>query len=132
MGDWDREIGAITLMVPDLDRAAEFYEQTFGLPANRFDADNAMFKFKGAYVFLHKSAAAHEPVPEVRAEAQNGAGQFAIIVDDVDAVWAELATRGVQPISGPANRPWGMRTVTFADPAGHIWEIAQEVSGDAG
>ncbi|MGH3402377.1 MAG: hypothetical protein ACRDRJ_07680 [Streptosporangiaceae bacterium] len=33
---------------------------------------------------------------------------------------------------GPADRPWGMRTVTFADPGGHIWEIAQELPGDAG
>jgi len=24
-----------------------------------------------------------------------------------------------------------MRTVTFADPGGHIWEIAQEIPGDA-
>jgi uncharacterized glyoxalase superfamily protein PhnB len=31
----------------------------------------------------------------------------------------------VEVITGPADRPWGMRTVTFADPAGHIWEIAQ-------
>jgi hypothetical protein len=24
-----------------------------------------------------------------------------------------------------------MRTATFADPGGHIWEIAQEIPGDA-
>ncbi len=29
--------------------------------------------------------------------------------------------------SGPADRDWGMRTATFADPGGHIWEIAQEL-----
>jgi uncharacterized glyoxalase superfamily protein PhnB len=23
------------------------------------------------------------------------------------------------------NREWGMRTASFTDPAGHIWEIAQ-------
>ena len=44
---------------------------------------------------------------------------------------AELAGRGVSLLSGPADRPWGMRTVTFADPGGHIWEIAQEIPGDA-
>jgi uncharacterized glyoxalase superfamily protein PhnB len=26
------------------------------------------------------------------------------------------------------NRDWGMRTACFADPDGHIWEIAQELS----
>jgi uncharacterized glyoxalase superfamily protein PhnB len=30
-------------------------------------------------------------------------------------------------ISGPEDRDWGMRTMTFADPGGHTWEIAQEL-----
>jgi uncharacterized glyoxalase superfamily protein PhnB len=25
------------------------------------------------------------------------------------------------------NREWGMRTAAFADPDGHIWEVAQEL-----
>jgi catechol 2,3-dioxygenase-like lactoylglutathione lyase family enzyme len=127
MSDWEREIGAMTLFVPDLDRATEFYQEVFGLQANHLDADTTMFKFKDLYVFLHKAAAAQVQVPEVQAEAQKGAGQFAIIVDDVDAVCAELTARGVEVITGPADRPWGMRTVTFADPGGHIWEIAQGI-----
>jgi catechol 2,3-dioxygenase-like lactoylglutathione lyase family enzyme len=127
MSDWEREIGAMTLFVPDLDRATEFYQEVFGLQANHLEADTTMFKFKDLYVFLHKAAAAQVQVPEVQAEAQKGAGQFAIIVDDVDAVCAELTARGVEVITGPADRPWGMRTVTFADPGGHIWEIAQGI-----
>jgi lactoylglutathione lyase len=35
--------------------------------------------------------------------------------------------RGVRPLAGPANREWGMRTTTFADPGGNVWEIAQEL-----
>ena len=60
-------------------------------------------------------------------QALKGAGQFAIIVEDVDAICAELDQRGVAFLSGPADRDWGMRTVTFADPGGNIWEIAQEI-----
>ena len=127
MSDWERQIGAITLFVPDVERAAEFYQEAFGLQAVRPDPDTAMLKFKDVWVFLHKAAAAQDPVPEVMAEAQKGAGQLAIIVADVDAVCSELTARGVEVISGPADRPWGMRTVTFADPAGHIWEIAQSL-----
>ena len=127
MSDWERQIGAITLFVPDLDRAAAFYQDAFGLQADRPDPDTAMLKFNDVYVFLHKAAAAQDQVPEVMAEAQKGAGQFAIIVADVDAVCAELTARGVEVITGPADRPWGMRTVTFADPAGHVWEIAQGI-----
>jgi len=28
--------------------------------------------------------------------------------------------RGVALLNGPMNRPWGVRTASFADPGGHI------------
>ena len=31
-------------------------------------------------------------------------------------------------ISSPADRAWGMRTLTFADPGGYIWGIAQDLA----
>jgi catechol 2,3-dioxygenase-like lactoylglutathione lyase family enzyme len=132
MTDWDREIGAMTLFVPDLGEARRFYANAFGLEARPMDQDTAMLRFGDLAVFLHKAAAAAAPLPEVLEEARNGAGQFAIIVGDVDAVCAEITSRGVQLLSGPADREWGMRTATLADPAGHIWEIAQELPGGDG
>ena len=45
---------------------------------------------------------------------------------------AELAGRGVELLNGPVNRPWGVRTASFADPGGHIWEIAQELPRPGG
>ena len=39
----------------------------------------------------------------------------------------ELADRGVELLNGPLNREWGKRTACFADPDGHIWEIAQDL-----
>jgi lactoylglutathione lyase len=50
-----------------------------------------------------------------------------VMVDDVDA-WADrLAARGVEVLSGPADRPWGHRTVHVADPDGFVVEFAQEI-----
>jgi uncharacterized glyoxalase superfamily protein PhnB len=66
------------------------------------------------------------PVPVAAA----GAGARALLtinVDDVDAVGAELKEHGVKLINGPVNQPWGRRTAAFADPAGNVWEIAQEL-----
>ena len=40
--------------------------------------------------------------------------------------WKKNQSRGVELLNGPMDRPWGIRTAAFADPAGHIWEIAQE------
>ena len=50
---------------------------------------------------------------------------FTIGVDDVDAMFEMLATRGVVLLNGPMDRPWGIRTASFVDPAGYIWEIAK-------
>ena len=127
MAEWEKQIGAINLIVGDLKRASAFYRDVFGLPLKHEDEDTAMFQFKDTYVFLQRGHS-HEDAPpvEVLDLAENGVGQFAIIVDDVDAVRAELDQRGVSVISGPADREWGMRTMTFVDPGGHTWEIAQE------
>jgi len=51
--------------------------------------------------------------------------QFTLAVDDVDAACADLRERGVELLNGPVDRPWGIRTASFRDPGGHIWEIAQ-------
>jgi lactoylglutathione lyase len=51
--------------------------------------------------------------------------QFTIDVDGVDAMCADLAKRGVELLNGPIDRPWGIRTASFRDPGGHIWEIAK-------
>jgi catechol 2,3-dioxygenase-like lactoylglutathione lyase family enzyme len=130
MADWDKQIGAMTLFVPDLGAAGEFYAKAFGLDARPMGENSLMLRFGDMFVFLRKVAAVAAPVPELTEEAGKGAGQFAIIVSDVDAVCAEIAGRGVHPLTGPADREWGMRTATFADPAGHIWEIAQELPGN--
>jgi uncharacterized glyoxalase superfamily protein PhnB len=37
----------------------------------------------------------------------------------------DLAERRVQLLNGAMDREWGIRTASFRDPGGHIWEIAQ-------
>jgi uncharacterized glyoxalase superfamily protein PhnB len=38
---------------------------------------------------------------------------------------SRLRAIGVELLNGPIDRPWGRRTAAFADPSGHVWEIAQ-------
>lgn len=129
MGEWEKEIGAITLFVEDLARSKSFYQEVFDLPVTFEDDDSAMFRFVNTIVFLTASSAAHRLIaPAV--VGSPGAGPrfvFAIIVDDVDAVCAELDKKGVTLLNGPADRSWGMRTANFRDPDGYVWEIAQEL-----
>ncbi len=48
-------------------------------------------------------------------------------VEDVDAACRELRDRGVVLLNGPVDRAWGKRTAAFADPAGAVWELAQDL-----
>jgi lactoylglutathione lyase len=129
-----KSVGAITLFVKDPRRSQSFYEDVFDLPAIYEDEDSAGFRFENTIVNLLGTRAARDLI-DPGAVASPGAGshfQLTIWVDDADAACAELATRGVELLNGPMNREWGMRTASFTDPDGHIWEIAQKLpEGDA-
>ena len=124
---WPRRIGAITLFVEDLAEARDFYAAVFGLPVHFEDPDSVVFDFGNTLVNVLRVGAALELIgPASVASPGSGArAQLTVDVDDVDAVCAELVRRGVRLINGPIDRPWGVRTACFADPAGHIWEIAR-------
>jgi lactoylglutathione lyase len=134
VAEWEKkQIGAINLIVGDLERSKAFYQEVFGLPLQHEDQDTAMFRFTDTYVFLQRGAAHQDnPSDDALSLAQKGVGQFVIFVDDVDAVRAELEQAQVATISGPADRDWGMRTLTLADPAGYTWEITQELPSGPG
>jgi catechol 2,3-dioxygenase-like lactoylglutathione lyase family enzyme len=44
-------------------------------------------------------------------------------VDDVDRVHQDLVSRGVAFDESPVDRPWGVRSATLRDPAGHSVEL---------
>jgi lactoylglutathione lyase len=126
MATWPGGIAAITLFAEDLDETKRFYQEVFGLEGVFEDAQSAVFRFGETLVNLLDVAAAPELIEPARvATADSGSRvQFTLEVDDVDATCAELARRGVDLLNGPLDRPWGVRTASFRDPAGHIWEIA--------
>jgi catechol 2,3-dioxygenase-like lactoylglutathione lyase family enzyme len=126
MTDW-RHISTITLFVEDLDAAKSFYREVFGLPLHFEDPHSAVFKFGDTLINLLVESAVPELVSPA-AFAPGTAGSrvvFTLTVDDVDAMCEELIGRGVQLLNGPMNRPWGIRTASFLDPNGYIWEIAK-------
>ena len=124
-----KSVGAVTLFVENPRRSQSFYEEVFDLSAIYEDEDSAGFKFDNTIINLLGMPAARELIdPEAVASREAGSRfQLTIWVDDTDAVCAELGQRGVMLLNGPMNREWGMRTASFTDPDGHIWEIAQKL-----
>ena len=126
-GAWPTGIFAITLFVEDLQAAKEFYQRTFGLPVDYEDENSAVFKFGDTLINLLKTTAAWELVEPAQVASREAGSRFVFTlhVNDVDAMCAELTACGVELLNGPMNRPWGIRTASFVDPGGHIWEIAK-------
>ncbi len=126
MTTWPGAVTAITLFTEDLDATKAFYVEVFGLPVHYEDEASAVFNFGNTLINLLKSEEAVgliAPAPVGSPDCAPRA-QFTITVDDVDATAAELTARGVTLLNGPMDRPWGIRTAAFRDPAGAVWEIA--------
>jgi len=126
MMEWPGQISALTLFTEDLAATKAFYEKVFGLPVHFEDDDSVVFSFGNTLINLLKRTEAVgliSPAPVASPDA-GARMQLTITVEDVDATCAELLRRGVTLLNGPINRPWGIRTASFRDPGGHIWEIA--------
>ncbi|MFD5873287.1 VOC family protein [Streptomyces sp. NPDC060322] len=124
---WPPGISTITLFVEDLDATKTFYGEVFGLPVVFEDGNSAVFGFGDTVINLLKATEAPGLIAPARVAGPDAGSrmQFTLPVDDVDAMCEKLAARGVTLLNGPMDRPWGIRTASFRDPGGHIWEIAR-------
>jgi catechol 2,3-dioxygenase-like lactoylglutathione lyase family enzyme len=123
---WAQGIGAVTLFVEDLDVAKQFYLKVFDKEVIFEDDSSTVFKFGNTLINLLKITEADELIEPAKVASREVGSRlvFTLEVDDVDAMCAELTARGVELLNGPMDRPWGIRTASFIDPAGTIWEIA--------
>ena len=123
-------IGAITLFVEDSQRAKAFYERALDLQTVYEDDVSAVVKLENTILNLLQRSEADGLIAPASVAESGSRFQLTIWVDDADAECARLAERGVELLNGPLDRPWGVRTAAFADPDGHVWELAQQL-GDA-
>ena len=123
-------IEVLTLFVTDIDATKAFYAKVFAAEVLFEDDVSAVLKFSGTMLNLLAAEQAPELVTPMAVGAP-GAGATMLLtvrVDNVDAACAELAKLGVSLLNGPMDRPWGRRTAAFADPSGHVWELAHEIA----
>jgi catechol 2,3-dioxygenase-like lactoylglutathione lyase family enzyme len=122
-------LGAVTLFVGDVDVAKEWYQRAFDVPVLFEDEHSSALQFGNTIVNLLVRSEASElvaPVP-VAGAGIGATSQFTVWTDDVAAVVARLASRGISLLNGPFDRPWGQRTVCIVDPDGNVWEFAQTI-----
>jgi catechol 2,3-dioxygenase-like lactoylglutathione lyase family enzyme len=124
-------IGAISLFVEDLLASKTFYHDVFGKDVIFEDPQSAVFRFGDTVINLLQIDEAPRLIASALVAGPDAGSrlQLTIWLEDADVTIADIKARGVTLLNGPIDRPWGQRTAAFADPAGHIWEIAQSIGG---
>ncbi len=122
----EQRVSVITLGVADLDRSRRFYEALGWKRGNR-DESVVFFQIPGAVLALWSRASLAED-----AHLQDTGAAFGGITlaynarnrEEVDAALAEAKAAGATILKSAAETFWGGYSGYFADPDGHLWEVA--------
>jgi len=122
----DQRLSLVTLGVDDLARARAFYEEGLGWRAADAPEGVVFYQLPGmAFALWSRS--------ELAADARTPVdGSFSGISlacnqrteDDVDRVLAQAEAAGARILKPGVRAEWGGYSGYFADPDGHVWEVA--------
>ena len=121
-----QRVTLIALGVDDLDRSAAFYE-ALGWHVAQEMPGVKFYRLKGLMLGL----TGKEPLArdQGRLGAELGTGAMALAQnyagpEDVDAAFAGAVSAGATALKRPEKAEWGGYSGYYADPDGHVWEVA--------
>lgn len=127
-------ITILTLGVDDLERAVRFYRDGLGLPTKGIigqEVENgavAFFSLHGGLrlgVWPRKSMAADTGLSTAREPSHDVTLAHNVDTrEDVDATMAEAERAGARIVKQAHETSYGGYAGYFADPDGHLWEVA--------
>lgn len=121
-------INLVTLGVADLANSRAFYQRLGFVvsPAGNddvafFDANGIVLGIFGHDALAHDAGLVPQPQPAFRGVslAWNAASEA-----ETDAIIAHAVACGARLVKAPQNVFWGGYSGYFADPDGHLWEVA--------
>ena len=120
------EVFAITLVCDDLSAVESFYSDVFATRPVHSDEVSRVFKFGSVLInCLERADAVKLFAPATTVSAGSGqSSMLTVQVQSVDDEASRLATLGVELNTEPTDQQWGIRTITFVDPAGQLWEFS--------
>lgn len=121
-----QRVTLITLGVRDLARARTFYE-TLGWQPAASPEGVVFYQLYGQVLGLF--GLADLAADQGRPDATLGFGAATLAQNfateaDVDAAYAAALAAGARPLKAPQSVFWGGYSGYYADPDGHVWELA--------
>jgi catechol 2,3-dioxygenase-like lactoylglutathione lyase family enzyme len=116
----------LTLGVSDLDRSKRFYSDVLGWKPFQDNGGIVMYNLNGMVLSLYGQ---HELMEDAHVKDDSKGPRFTLAqclrsTEEVDALFAELKKHGANITKEPLKVFWGGYSGYFADPDGHLWEIA--------
>lgn len=132
------KINDICLYVNDFKGSLNFYTNKFGFTVKRLqpnpeNPNYVEFEFQGSSVTMWDKKGVCEVLDEKYLGGEGHHFMIAVKVpkeEDVDAIHAELTSRGVVCISPPTVYPFGSKAVYYQDHERNIWEVFAWMEGN--
>ena len=123
----EQRMSLVTLGVADLARSRRFYEEGLGWKRGNTEESVAFYQMPGVVLALWSRTG----LAEDAGVADSAAGFAGVALaynsrsrEEVDAVLAEAAAAGARVVKPAHDTVWGGYSGYFADPDGHLWEVA--------
>jgi catechol 2,3-dioxygenase-like lactoylglutathione lyase family enzyme len=124
-------LNLVTLGVKDLDRSVRFYTGLGFRKSSASQGDVAFFQLGPMAISLYPTSKLAEDaaVPAKRSGFDNVTlAHNAKSEKEVDDVMREAEKEGAKVVKKPRKTFWGGYSGYFADPDGHLWEVAHNPS----
>jgi len=122
-----QRVTLITLGVADLKRSKAFYSALGWTPTND-EGEVVFYQINGMVLGLFGLGPLAKD--QGRPDAKLGTGAVTLAQNfttdaEVDAAYALALKAGATPLKAPEKVFWGGYSGYYADPDGHVWEVAQ-------
>ncbi|MDW0122366.1 MAG: VOC family protein [Nitrososphaeraceae archaeon] len=113
-----RKVGAVILLVSNMEKSIKFYSETLELPIKTRSKDWTEFFNNDTVLALH-------PAPKKKTILKTGSGTLVgFEVTDLDSTVKKLKERRVKFFKRPKEEPFGKHAIV-QDPDGHLISIAE-------
>ena len=112
-----RKVGAVILLVSNMDKSIRFYRDTLGIPIKTKSKDWTEFFNKDTVLALHPA--------KKKSSIKTGSGMLVgFEVGDFDSTVQTLKQKKVKFFKKPKDEPFGKHAI-IRDPDGHLVSIAE-------
>ena len=111
-----KRLGAVILLVSDMDKSIKFYRDVLELPIKNTSSDWVEFFSSGTVLALHPSKS--------KSRTRNSGVLVGFMVSNLETVAKKLKDKKVEFFKEPKEESFGKHAI-IADPDGHLISIAE-------